>query len=363
VVQVALDTTGATINMTVDNVCETYATVMPPCQIVREFKGMLLGGTALDCYYSAVGAPDQFDSVDTSVIVLPTAHATEITGMHEYGDYMLITTDHSVHSLHVQFRNLLYPDYDFTRQEVTTEHGCTSHRSMVAAAGKVWMHWRNNLHAFAGIGTTKTSEIIDPTLADIEPSRLEYVVGGRLHDTNQLYWWWTPAGEETNTLGIAYNSVQQAFLPITGTSVALATTVTEDNVQYLLTPDYDGRVLRQNEGATWDGDVITRYATFPWLSAGRPHPVVSWRSLTLNYANQTSGTLLVQARVADHPREFDAATFATIKSLDMSATEEWGRVRFHLRAPWIQFRLQTVGAQVATYWPITVRGMLQWRRG
>jgi hypothetical protein len=234
---------------------------------------------------------------------------------------------------------------------------------MVMAAGRVWMHWRNNLHAFAGIGTVKTSEIVDPTLADIASTRLAYVVGGRLHDSNQLYWWWTPAGEETNTLGIAYNSVQQAFLPITGTSVALATTVTEDNVQYLLTPDYDGRVLRQNEGASWDGDVITRYATFPWLSAGRPHPVVSWRSLTLNYANQTSGTLLVQARVADHPREFDAATFATIKSLDMSATEEWGRVRFHLRAPWIQFRLQTVGAQVATYWPITVRGMLQWRRG
>jgi len=360
-----LDSTGATINASFDDCYTIYANVMPACQIVREFKGMLLGSSGMDVYYSATGAVDQFDSIDTSVVVIPTSGGSVVTGMHEYADYMLITTDSSVHSLHVQFRNLLYPDYDMTRQEVTSEHGCTSHRSMVMAAGRVWMHWRNNLHAFAGIGTMKTSEIVDPTLADIESTRLEYVVGGRLHDANQLYWWWTPSGGTTNTSGIAYNATQQAFLPIVGRSVSLAETVIESDVEYLLTPDYTGRVLEQNTGTSWDGTAITRFVTLPWISAGRPHPVVSWRKLVLNFETQSSGTLIVEARTAHHPREFTAASYSTIASITMSASTtgaDWGGIGFHLRSPWIQIRLRTVEAQVSIYWPITLHGMLQWRR-
>jgi hypothetical protein len=357
-----IDTSAGTLRMNVDDCYVCYASRMPACQIVRSYKNMVLAATKSDVYYSATGAYDQFDGITTSVAVVDENDGTDITGLHEYIDKMLITKENSVHIMDVQFRNLLYPDYDVTVNRVTTEHGCSSHRSMVEAAGKVWMWWRNNLHAYSGIGTNKMSELVDPTLADIEPTRLQYIVGSRLHDENQLYWWWTPAGGTENTNAIAYNVVHQSWLPIVGTEAALAEGVYENNVAYLLTADYDGRILEQNTGTTWDGDTITRFLATPWISAGRPHPVVSWRKLVVNYETQTSGSLIVEARTAEHPREFTAASYGTIATIDMSATAEYGGITFHKRAPWIQFRFRTVGAQVSLFWPITVQGQTLWRR-
>lgn len=357
-----VDTSSGTLRMNVDDAYVCYAARMPACQIVSSFKNMVLGADGSNTYYSATGAPDQFDTVDTSVVVVDENDGTEITGLYPYADKMLIAKDNSIHILDCQFRNLLYPDYDTTLNRVTTEHGCSSHRSMVEQAGKVFMWWRNNIHVFSGLGTTKASEIIDPTLADVEPTRLRYIVGGRLHDTNQLYWWWTPAGGTENTNGIACNTVQGAWLPIVGSEAALAESVYEDEVAYLLTATYDGEILNHNTGSTWNGTAITRFIATPWLSAGKPHPVVSWRKLIVNYANQTSGSLIVEARTADHPQGFSSATYTTIATIAMSDDVDWGGIGHHLRAPWVQYRFRTVGAQVSLYWPITVQGKILWRR-
>ncbi len=358
----SVDTSAGTLRMNVDDLYVCSAVAMPVCQIVSHYKNMVLAASGSNLYYSATGAPDQFDTVDTSVVVVDEQDGTDITGLYPYADKMLVAKENSLHMLDTQFRNLLYPDYDMTVNRVTTEHGCSSHRSMVEQSGKVFMWWRNNMHVFAGLGTTKASEIIDPTMADIESSRLAYIVGARLHDTNQIYWWWTPSGGTENTSAIAFNTVQGAWLPIVGTEAALAESVYQSDVAYLLTADYDGRILNQNTGATWDGDAITRFIATPWISAGRPHPVVSWRKLIVNYDHQTSGSLIVEARTGEHPENFDAATYATIATLDMSQDSDWGGINFHLRAPWIQIRFRTVGAQLSLYWPIVLQGRVLWRR-
>lgn len=358
----SIDTSVGTLQANFDDFYVIYAATMPASQIVAAWKNMLLGAQDSDLYFSPPGAPDEFDTVDTSVVVVDANDGTEITGLHPYGDYMLVPKDNSVHILAVAFRNLLYPDFDFTLQRVTTEHGCSSHRAMVEQAGRVYMPWRGNIYGFAGVGTVKVSEIADPTLTNLEPTRLRYIVGARLHDLNQLYWWWPPSGGNQNTLGIAYNTVQQAWLPIVGQSVALAETVYQGEVQYLLTAGYTGRVTHQNDGATWDGTSITRHYALPWVSAGRAAPVVSWREIDVPYDHQASGSLIVEARTADHPEEFDAASYATVATIDMSASTYSGVIPIHLRAPWVQFRFRTVAAQFALYWPITIRGQVLWGR-
>jgi hypothetical protein len=350
---------GVDVNCWFDDCYMIYATVMPPCQILTSWKNMLLGHTGSDQYFSPAGAPDEFDTVDTSVNSIDANDGTEITGAHPYADYMLATKDNSVHAVSVQFRNLLYPDYDFSVQRVTTEHGSSSHRGMLESAGRVYMWWRDSIHGFAGIGTQKASEIVTPTLGDVEPTRLGSIVAGRLHGENQLYWFWTPNGGTENTSGIAINTTQQAWLPIVGQSVALAETVYEGDVEYLLTAGYTGRVSHQNDGATWDGTAITRHFALPWVSAGPPHPVVTWRRVKLNYETQVAGTLIVEYRTARHPREFTTATYATAASINMAAAAEYGWIKLAGRAPWFQVRFRTVGAQMALYWPITIEGTVQ----
>jgi hypothetical protein len=128
-------------------------------------------------------------------------------------------------------------------------------------------------------------------------------------------------------------------------------------VQYLLVSDTDGRILRIESGDTFDGEAISRIFTLPWLSAGAPHPVCSWRKLRVSYGHQTSGTLTIQARVAQHPENFDAAAYTTIGTIDMSASTEYGWMRIALRSPWMQLRFTTT-AHVNLYWPIAIQGQV-----
>ena len=136
----------------------------------------------------------------------------------------------------------------------------------------------------------------------------------------------------------------------------MSQTVFEDGTEYLLTANMEGEILRQHDGTTFNGEDINTIIPFPWTSAGPPHGTVSWRELQLPYDTST-GSILVQYRVANHPREFGTAAWTTAGTIDMGVVAEYGRVFIGERSRWVQFRVINVdGAFVTLYWPMAVRG-------
>lgn len=357
----SVDTSAGTLRMTIDDIYVTYAVTMPACQIVASWKNMAIGAQASDVYYSPAGAPDQFDTVDTSVNVVDANDGTVITGVALYREHLLVCKENSLHVITVSFRNLTYPDYDFTLTPLrNVGHGCSSHRSLVDVDGAIAMWWRKAIYVFKGIGSQYFSEIVSPTVEDVAEDYLYQIVGAKLSDEKQVYWWYPGVGDTTNVNCLAYNWVQKAWLPVSGQTMALAETVYESNTEYLLTAGYTGRVLAQNTGTTWDGTAITRSITLPWIAAGPPYHVVSWKFLNVLYEIQASGSLILEARTASHPKYFDAASYSTVKTIDMTTTNtDDGEIKPALRAKWVQFRFRSVGAQFKLYWPFYLEGSVQ----
>jgi hypothetical protein len=141
-----------------------------------------------------------------------------------------------------------------------------------------------------------------------------------------------------------------------GQTVALVLQAVEAGQERLLTIGYTGRVLRQNSGTSFDGTAITAYITSPWLSARKPESIKTWLDAFCNYQTNT-GNLIVEYRLADHPRQFDAATYTTAATIDMAVVGEYGRLFVGDQAKWIQFRLRTVGARSSIYMPFTIKAV------
>jgi len=78
-----------------------------------------------------------------------------------------------------------------------------------------------------------------------------------------------------------------------------------------------------------------------------------WDEVEVLYQTNT-GSLVVDYRVAQHPREFDAASFVTAGTINMAAVGELGRIRVGARSRWIQFRLTTVDAYYTLYLPFII---------
>lgn len=331
--------------------------VMPGVQIVSNWKNMVLGAQSTafpsEFYFSEVSAPDEFDPL--AVIPVDENDGTEITTLHPYYNQVLIGKENSVHSLSGSVAGTVYPNFNFEIIRITVEHGCSSHRATIEAKGGVYMWWRGEIHRYNGTGTEKVSTRIDPTLATVNMARLSQIVGARYRVLNQLLWYYPTGSQTQNENGLVYAYDSDSFIPRVGQIMALATTVFEGDIEYLLTAEYDGEVHRQDFGPDFDGTAITARVTYPWLSGGLPDELKAWVEGQVNYQTNT-GTLTVEYRIANHPREFDAASFTTAASINMAVVGERGRFFIGERSRWVQIRLSTVGAVWTQYDPLIVWG-------
>jgi len=140
--------------------------------------------------------------------------------------------------------------------------------------------------------------------------------------------------------------------------MALAEQVFESGVEYLLTVEGGtGIVRRQDSGADYAGTSITARVAFPWVSAETPDQLKYWSEVYVPYETNT-GSLLVEYRVADHPREMNAASYVTAGTINQAIAEEHGRVFIGERSVWIQLRLSTVGARMTVFPPVLLVGQM-----
>jgi hypothetical protein len=356
-----LKTTGATINATFDDCYMLFANTMPKCQIVTSWKNMVIGMRPDDApssfHFTMVGDVDAYDP--NAQYELEGGDGTEITGAFTgYGDTLIMTKSNSVHPVSVRLTGEAYPNYIFSSpRRLTAEHGCDSHRSIVEGGGKWYMWWQGGIYRYTGVGTERVSYLFEPTLATVNNARSWQIVAGSLRSLNTVYWFYPTGTGTTNTAGMSYDYVEQAAIPLEGVSAATALVVRTEGDEALITSGYTGRFLEQNSGTTWDGTHMDARVVLPWSSAGTPHPLVSWHELHIPYETQTSGELLVEYRIARHPREFVAATWVPCASIDMSVTEEYGKAFIGELGRWIQIRVSTHDAPFKVYWPVTLIGV------
>jgi hypothetical protein len=220
------------------------------------------------------------------------------------------------------------------------------------------MWWQGGIYRYAGVSTERISYQIEPTTTLVNDARAFQVVGSSLRSRNGIYWFYPVGTDMNNSAGIFYDYILDGFVPMTGQALATAYTLRDDQgVEALLTSTYTGRMLKQDLGTTFDGTAIPGTITLPWTSVTSSAPMVSWHEVHVPYDTQTSGTLLVEYRIAEHPREFDAASWVQAASIDMSVVAEYGKVPIGEIARWIQLRIRTVADPMTVYWPITMLGM------
>lgn len=355
-VTIQVDSVGVTtVNATFDDMYMRYDTVFPAVQVLANYLNVVWGGrTTVDpssLHFTRANAPD--DYVADASFLIDENDGFAVSGLGGMYNQLAVFKEHSVHALTVDATNRVYPAYDINIRRVTQSHGCTSHRSIVIVDHLLYHWYETEIHVYDGIGTKKISYWVEPTLAGFNDDELFRVTAGIRHDRNQIFWWWPPTGSTQNSRCMRYDYALEAFLPMVGQTVAIALDTHEEAHHRLLTIGYTGRVLEQGVGTSFDGVAITAYVASPWMSARQPERIKTWLEGMVNYQTNT-GNLIVEYRVADHPRQFDAATFTTAATIDQAVTGEYGRFFLGEQSRWIQFRLRTVGALTTLYMPVTI---------
>jgi hypothetical protein len=336
-----------------------YADLMPASMVNANWKNMYFAANAAaapsEVYYSSVSGPDEYD-VD-AVLAVDENDGTDVEGIFPYYDLFLIGKTNTLHTISVRLGDLLYPDYQFGLRRVTGEHGISSHRGVVEAAGRIFIWWRESIYEYAGIGSSKISYRVDPTLGTIAPTLVENVVALPHRSQDTVYWFWTPTGTVENTSGIAFNFVEKSCTPLVGLHAATARTVYENGVERPIITDYAGRFWRMGDGTQFQGVNIDSTFTLPWVSIGPPHGAVHWMELMFLYTTQVAGTMTVEYRVAEHPREFTTAAWVTAETIAMTVADEDGRCFLGETSRWVQVRFHSTAAPWTLYWPVALRGV------
>ena len=355
------DSTGATTVIAIyDDVYLRYsdALTMPSVQHVTNWKNMILGARETanisTFHFSRVSAPDEYDSAASFPIALNDGDG--ITGMHPYYNQVLITKDNTCHSISGTVAGTVYPNYNLETLLVTIDHGGSSHRALVQAGKYIYIWWRGEVHRYNGTGTEKASIQIDPTLATINMARLSQVVGARRRVLNQITWYYPDGSATANDSAVRLDYENEGFMTVAGQAMVLAEQVFESGIEYMLTALDNGQINQQDSGASNDGTAITAFITYPWVSAGKPDELKCWTEVYVPYETNT-GTLVVEYRVAAHPREFTAASYVTAGSIDQAVTGEYGRSFIGENSVWIQMRLRTVAARMTIFSPVILKAV------
>jgi len=350
----------AALTVIFDDCYMIYATVMPAAQFVREYKNMVIGASSTVSrsvvYYSPVSAPDQYDA--DAELPIAEDDGTEVTGLFPYYDAIIVGKDNSLHTISAKTVGTEYREYTWSTRRSSTDHGCSSHRTMREIGGpggsRVGMLWRNQVRAFSGISSDKISYLITDTLDDKNNARLFKAVAAINTEESQYLLWWPGTGDTNNLNELRYNWDEDAWLQRAGQTMQLAETITVSGVQYVITVDTTGRALAQYTGETHDSTAITTILDLPWENAGRPDEMKDWVEWLVGYSSDSAVSITAQYRIADHPYQFDDATFTTAQTITTGAADELGHVRIGERSRWIQLRLtssSTVAGGYEYHWP------------
>lgn len=339
------------------------AAQMPPARVNMKHKNVYWAGgtansastaeiTASEVHFAKVLAPDEYDAL--AFFSVEDTDGTEVQALAQFFDQLFIGKDDSCHSLNVTLSGTVYPNYNLELIHVTQEHGVSSHRSQIIDGKLLYLYWRGQLWTYDGTSTEYVSNLIEPTLADVEPTRFQQVVSAHLNRLNEIWWTWPTAGSTDNDAYVRLSTETKGFIDSAGQTLMNLLVTSEDGTPTLLTVDDAGRVLEQDRGTDFDGSPIVAVCRPSWFTADDQLRVKCWLDCIVNFARFVGGgTTTVQVRFADHPAEFNSATFQTIGTYDSSLTtgESFGRVFVGEISKWVQIQVTTTSVPLTVFFP------------
>lgn len=202
-----------------------------------------------------------------------------------------------------------------------------------------------------GLVSTNISAI----LADLSNDSTSRFMALRHDRSNTVRWTLrTNAADPTdqNDLGLIYNYQLDAWSGRYTPKVRYYTKAIVDGVREILCCQYDGFVRRVDVGTTFDGTAIESYITLPWYrseSQDRDAHETKW----LNGTFMVKGTasVMVEARFADDPSQFDTAVFS---SYGTTPNADGGFVYFGVTNRFIQVRLRATSLAFEVTLPIVI---------
>lgn len=142
-------------------------------------------------------------------------------------------------------------------------------------------------------------------------------------------------------------------------------------VREMLCAQYDGHIRRMDTGTDFDGIPIESYWTTGWM---QPPPrtyspstasgikttrvapiqanVVQWIDITANLRG--TAAVMIDARFADDPHDYTAATFTTFATMQTTPDGDKGYAYLGKTSRWIQIRFRAIGGWFETSYPITI---------
>jgi hypothetical protein len=339
--------------MTIDDIYCLYGTTMPACNYLGEWRNMLFGAIPGTIYFSPENAPDEYNTLASLNI---KSNGDLITGLKNFYNQLTITTETQVHTISGTVGSFAYPGYLFDINMVTDEIGCSSHRSIVKAAEKLYWWYNNSIAEYDGTNGRKISSPIDYSLLTLINSRKQFIVAAPFRIKNQIFWTYTATGA-TNNAVLRYDYVLGAFLETAGLITPLITQVYDGADEYLLTCNTTTRLVKkqgQTGVYTFSGTSIDYSLTLPPMLL--PGVALEWNTAEIFYLDNT-GSLVAGFRISEHLRDLSAASYSTAETINMANAGEYGKIRFGDRARFFQLKLTATAALVEIEFPLTVKAI------
>jgi hypothetical protein len=352
-----------------DDLYFLYANAPPALQVATWHKTRIVGGgaptagsttpTLANLYWSRALFPDEFPPENATTIsggVNALSQANRITAVRELGSGVIVGTPSSISSFTLDAAG------NPIVLMVTNEHGIDSHKSMVETPdGALLFFWQRGIYVIRATWRAYGSGKIANLLSDLWLIEPWWTQGVFDEKTQTIRFWFRqkPGSPSKVNTGVIEDFVRSQELG-EGVWTSTMTQVADFAVPAIINGEreviyvrFDGKdVIRmgvgsQNPANPFDG--VQSSVQLPWMAREGKDKLTKWLGLIVPYATfgHEDNELTVSIRYAQHPHQFDSATYEDIMDLPVDApAASQARVLFGRVSRWAQVKFSGSGFEV-----------------
>jgi len=305
----------------IDDMYMLYANAPPALKIGEAHKDRIIGAgvastatTLSTLYWSNAQMPDTFPAANTQFMTSSQrllTHTNQVTALREYGDQVVVGLPDAILSWTIG------TDGNPVKSTITTVFGIDAHRGMVETpSGTLAFQWERGLYMLRATARQYISAKINPLLVNMEVIDPSWTIGVLDEKTKSIRFWMRSAGSTQTQIGIIYDYVRaqergEPVWPSTMSQMAdFATPINLNGVREIMYSQFNSpQIFRMGAGT----GAITSYITFPWMSRGGRDKLDKVIGMIFPVSN--SAPIQVFCRFAQHPGEFDNATFKQFETI------------------------------------------------
>jgi hypothetical protein len=334
-----------------------YIARPPIANLVELYNQQLVaGGIATDLVsiqYSDPGTIDYFPA-ENSARFSGGRHAFEktdqVTALRSYFDELIVGKVNSAWTFSGTGINVSISALPLTI-------GIDGHRVIAETPWSLQYPFENNIFGARLTSRGLVSNNINNLLNSLDGNNLDRGVVIRHDRTRTLRWSFrtTAAADAQNDLGLIYDYSADAWCCRYSPRVSYYTRGIVDGNREVLVVQYDGYVRRADVGVDFDGTPIESYVTLPYMQTSTEasmDKVTRWYDTTV-YLKGTA-TVMVDARFADEPHQFDSAVFQTFGTVQATPNSDKGTIPLGRTARWIQLRLRATSGAFEVLLPLVI---------